>query len=125
LLVVILAAWAISIPKAAHASDSEWLLCDDGSLALNLFEHRAADGMNREADLKLLLGDHLLLAVLKNVDSGPVNMKSPTVPTDAFAGKITIDYAKNKVTLKGKLTLNGQASDLKTSLACKELRSKL
>jgi hypothetical protein len=121
---VFVAVAAVCIPNA-RAADSKWLLCDDGSLAVNSLEHRAADGASRETGLKLMLGDHLVMGALKNVDSGKVRMKSPTVESDSFVGTIAIDYAKNKMTVKGKLTLNGTAFDLNAALACKELQSKL
>ena len=109
------------------AADSTWLLCDNGKLAVNLLEHRAADGMGRVTSLLLLLGANLFKGELVNVDAGEVSLQGNAAGApgeNVFAGNLAVNYATKNLVLKGTLITFGQAFNVDATLKCKELRPK-
>jgi hypothetical protein len=107
----------MAMATAARAADSAWLLCDNGKVALNVYEHRATAD-TRATDLTLLHGGHTLAGKLVNSDSGAVALKGGPA---TFKGTATVDYAGNRVVLKGKLALAAGRFDIDAELACKEM----
>ena len=106
---------------AAHA-DSLWLLCDDGGLVLNAFEHRKGTE-DRETELTLLFGMHRF-----------TGKQSPKVildgDTGTFEGKIVFTNKNKSVAVNGKLFLgkarnakevDGQSFPVNALLKCKTL----
>lgn len=54
-------ALALVASTAAFAADSTWMLCANDKIAVNVYEHRVG-AEDRETDVKVLIGGHLLLA---------------------------------------------------------------
>ena len=118
-----------------YAEDSAWLVCNDGFLAVNLFEHRASggDGSEREAILTLLYGAHNLKGLLIEDKSDAVNLLGTpeqieaSVPgevivfTDSFIGTAQVDYSNKTLSLKGNLNLYGGDYTIDSVLSCKEM----
>jgi hypothetical protein len=114
----------LSLP--ALASDSLWLLCDNGSLAMNLLEHRSADGQGRVTSLILLYGVKTFSGELTNTNSGRVFLTSTLKDENNFIGDVTVNYAQRVVSLRGVLELAEERRfSINTQLKCKEMRSKL
>jgi len=107
----------------SHAADSTWLLCDNGSLAMNLLEHRnGADG--RATDLALIYGTHILKGQLIDVDAGPVALDgSEASAVKTFKGSVSVNYVKNTVSLRGVLSLYGSPSRVSAVLKCKVMKN--
>jgi hypothetical protein len=105
-----------------QASDSLWLLCDNGKLAMNLLEHRSADGQGRVTSLTLLLGMNNLSGQLTNTDSGKVLLTSNPKNKTSFNGNVAVNYSKKVVSLNGILKLSGERFSINTQLQCKEMR---
>jgi hypothetical protein len=120
-LAIMLGLWCLP----SQAADSLWLLCDDGHLAMNLLEHRSADGQGRVTALRLLLGSNTFVGQLTNTNSGKVLLVGTPKGRNNFNGDIAVDYAKKVIGLKGLLNLNGDRFKVKTQLKCKEMRSNL
>jgi hypothetical protein len=123
--------------QSVQASDSLWLLCDNGKLAVNLLEHRngVVGAVQKTAlSITLLNGNYVFTGEL---DTTNQNAKKPRrvllssiVKDDRsrFIGNISIDYLEPKMILflNGNLRLGG-APDLNlkinSQLQCKEMRS--
>lgn len=107
----------------AMAKDSLWLLCDNSSYALNVFEHRSNGGDGRVTDLVFLFGGHTLQGSLKDTESGPLFLaqKAGNKTLSSIRGTISIDFTTQKVNLKGKFRLQGDTLTLNETLLCKEL----
>jgi hypothetical protein len=114
---------ALSLP--CRAADSQWLLCDNGKLALNLLEHRSADGQGRITNFTLLLGANIFLGQLTDTNSDKVILSSPSKDKSSFRGDVAVNHQKKIVLLNGTLNLSGNLFNLRTQLKCKELRSNL
>jgi hypothetical protein len=120
-LTTILTLW--SLPT--YAADSSWLLCDDSHLAMNLLEHRSADGRGRVTSLSLLVGSNTFAGRLNNTTSAKVLLISTPKGKNNFNGNVAVDYAKKVIVLKGLLNLNGSRFKVNTQLECKEMSSNL
>ena len=120
-LAIMLTLW--SLP--AYAADSLWLLCDNSHLAMNLLEHRSADGRGRVTSLNLLLGSNTFAGRLNNTNSGKVLLVSTPKGKNNFNGNVAVDYSKKVIVLKGLLNLNGSRFKVNTQLECKEMSSNL
>jgi hypothetical protein len=110
---------------SCRAADSLWLLCDNGNLAMNLLEHRSADGQGRITSLMLLLGANAFSGQLTDTNSGKVFLDSSPKGKNKFNGSVAINYSKKVVSLNGTLSLGGDRFNINTRLQCKELRSNL
>lgn len=119
LLALILSVSAIS----AQAADSTWLLCDNGSLAVNALEHRnGPDG--RATDLALIYGTHILKGQLINADRGTVLLDgSETDAEKTYRGTVAVDYKKNTIALRGTLSLYNTPIAVKAVLKCKVMKN--
>lgn len=115
--------YAFSLP--GQAADSRWLLCDNGNLALNLLEHRSADGQGRATALTLLLGANVFSGQLNNADAGKVILSSLARNQGSFRGDVAVNHQKKLASLNGTLTLSGNLFNIRTQLKCKEMRSAL
>jgi len=113
----------LSLP--AMASDSLWLLCDNGNLAMNLLEHRSADGQGRVTSLSLLLGINNFSGQLTNTNSGKVFLTSTPKDENNFIGDVAVNYSQRVISLKGTLNLTGSRFNINTQLKCKEMRPNL
>ena len=120
-LTTILIFW--SLPT--QAADSLWLLCDNGHLAMNLLEHRSADGRGRITSLSLLFGSNIFSGRLSNTNSGKVLLITTPKVKNNFNGDVVVDYSKKAIVLKGILNLNGSRFKINTQLECKEMSSNL
>jgi hypothetical protein len=107
------------------AADSTCLLGDNGKIAVTTFEHRTSTG-GRATDVTLIFGTHLLRGELVDVDSGPVTLKATGKGKEnnyIFTGTINVDYDGKKMTLKGKLKVDGtEISNFNTTFRCKQLQ---
>lgn len=111
-----------TIASNAFAQDSRWLLCKNDRLALNIFEHRAADGQHRDTSLALIHGGYVLLGEVPNHLSGNVALVRLGDPKTTYWGQINIDFPNDKVTLTGTLKLNNVPYNAgNTVLQCSEL----
>lgn len=108
---------------SSFAKDSVWVLGNNQKVAINVFEHRVGAD-KRAAEITLIIGSWFLSGQVKDSGQGYANPAPVTLKTkDAtFKGTISVDFSKNKVTLKGKLTLIGQPFDLNETMSVKELR---
>jgi hypothetical protein len=122
---IVLVAALSSLSWPSQAADSRWLLCDNGQLALNLLEHRSADGQGRTTALTLLLGAHVLGGQLTNTEADKVILSSPSPDKSSFKGDVAVNYQKKLVFVHGTLNLSGNLFNIRTQLKCKELRSNL
>jgi hypothetical protein len=113
----------LSLP--AQASDSLWLLCDDGHFVLNLLEHRAADGQGRVTSLSFLLGVNIFSGQLNDTNSGKVILTSIAKDKSNFIGDVSVNYSQETVSLKGILDLTDSRFNINTRLKCKEMRPDL
>ena len=95
---------ALVLPGAALASDSAWLIGDDGHVVVNILEHR--EGMGRQTEVTLIYGMHFLQGALHDVNAGKIVLKEMAGGKAGYVytGSISVDYMKNQITLKGKLT---------------------
>jgi len=107
----------LSLP--ALASDSIWLLCDNGKLALNLLEHRSANGTGRVTSLNLLLGMNIFSGQLNNTDSGKVYLTSTNGNNGHFKGNVSVNYPQETVYLQGTLYLTDSNLKINSKLHCK------
>ena len=100
----------VTLPMAtAFASDSTWLICkniihsnphNDLVPVISIFEHRNG-GQDRKTEIYFIYGGHLLTGSLANINSGKINLKSPSHKDDIFKGTININYAENRLYLDG------------------------
>ncbi|MBP9680826.1 MAG: hypothetical protein KBD76_05440 [Bacteriovorax sp.] len=105
----------------SSASDSTWLLCDNGHLAANIVEHRSHDGLGRVTSINLILGMNVFNGELHDADSGHVLMPSLSMARSGFAGDVNIDYSKSTFSLKGILRLDNERFVIESELNCKEM----
>jgi hypothetical protein len=112
-----------ALAAEARAHDEEWLLCDDGAVALSVYEHRAGAD-TRETDLRLLVGPRLFGGKLKEASAGRVKLLG-VGDQGSFEGTIRVDFARSKVALKGRLTLDTGTFKLDSKLDCRELTGEL
>jgi hypothetical protein len=105
----------------AGAADSAWLLCDNGHIAVHCVEHRSKDGAGRVNSFSFIAGLHVLFGDLKNRSSGHIVLSSKPANETNFDGEISVDYTKQRLTLKGELQLNGKKVDLDSKLSCKKM----
>ena len=89
------------LPAAVSARDSEWLLGDNGHVAVNILEHR--EGMGRATDITLIYGLHFLHGTLADTNAGKVVLKEAGESGYLFTGMVGVDYDTKQITLKGKL----------------------
>jgi len=113
------------VENPVQASDSLWLLCDNSHLALNLLEHRSADGQGRVTSLSLLLGVNIFSGQLNDTNSGKVILKSIAKNKSNFIGYLSVNYSQETVSLKGILDLTDGRFNINTRLKCKEMRPDL
>jgi hypothetical protein len=121
----------LSLP--AQASDSTWLLCDNGKLAVNLLEHRNGVKGNiskRTVSIALIFGMNIATGELDNTyggetSSGKILLTSTPKNQSKFSGNILVNYAKAVVSLNGTLTLSGSPNPIHTQLQCKDMQAKL
>jgi hypothetical protein len=107
---------ADSLPKTG--GDSAWLMCRSSRVAVNVFEHRAQNGMDRSTDYVLLFGGFVLTGTVVN-DAEAVSLNGPGA---SFTGTLSIDFTTNKsAKLGGTLTLDGEAFSAAQDLACVEM----
>jgi len=108
--------FGLALTSSVWAADSQWLLCDDGGLALNVVSHRLG-AEEKLTDLALIHGSQILLGELKG-DEGDVVLKS--ADKKVFKGHVKI---KDKlVTVNGSLLLSGKiSSPVNAQLKCKEM----
>jgi hypothetical protein len=117
----------------AQASDSTWLLCDNGKLAVNLLEHRdEVHGKigKRTVSIALIFGMNIASGELDNTysgetSSGKIFLTSTPKNQSKFVGNIVVDYQKAVVLLNGTLTLLGSPYPIRTKLQCRDMRSDL
>jgi hypothetical protein len=108
---------------SAQAADSTWLLCDNGSLALNVLEHRAG-ASGRATSLTLIYGMHIMKGELVNADAGAISLDgSEPGAVKTFNGNISISYQKNAVVLSGAMDLYGTPTRVRTQLKCKVMKN--
>jgi len=107
------------------AKDSTCLLGDNGKIAVTTFEHRTVSG-GRATDVTLIFGTHLLRGELVDADSGPITLKATSKMKEnryVFGGSINVDYSGMKMTLKGKMEVEGiEISKFNTTFRCKQLQ---
>lgn len=110
--------------NTAFAKDSTWNLCvgdvtifeEKVKLVVNVYEHRnGADG--RQTELTMIYGGHVLLGSFDNtdVDQAVVTLKNEH---SFYQGLVAVDYAKNTLTLRGKISLNELESPLSAKFKC-------
>jgi len=116
------------------AADSTWLLCNDGKLALNVFEHRDANGTDRDTELTMIYGMHVYTATMSSDDpsSAPdkngfqaIWINGPHEDQDYFSGQIKIDYQADTVMMKGTALFDGSQTQINDLLHCKEMTGNL
>ena len=103
-------------PLPVMHGDPSWLACDDGTLALNVFEHRSSTGASRVTDATMFLGN--------NIVSGKISSTGRTRLSgggSSFSGTSTIDFEANTVAVKGSLDLEGTTFAIDKKLSCKSL----
>ena len=117
---------AITAFSSAFAKDSLWGVGNDGTLALNLFEHRAR-GTSRAADITLIMGSWFLSGKLVDSGNGYPNPGAITLTgrngslRGTFTGTIRLDFAAKKVRLTGTLALGPASFNLNNTIRYKEL----
>jgi hypothetical protein len=105
-------------PLPQAGGDSAWLMCSDSRIAVNVFEHRAQNGMDRNTDFVMLFGGFVLTGTVVN-DAHDVSLNGPGA---SFTGTLSIDFTTNKsAKLGGTLTLDGEAFSAAQNLACVEM----
>jgi hypothetical protein len=93
-------------------------MCSSSRIAVNVFEHRAQNGMDRNTDYVLLFGGFVLTGTVVN-DAEAVSLNGPGA---SFTGTLSIDFTTNKsARLGGTLTLDGEAFSAAQDLACVEM----
>lgn len=102
----------------AKASDSQWLLCDDGDLVLNVFNHRAG-AKDRNIDITLIFGQYQLVGILGTEE---VTLQGKT---GKFKGRIVLTDHSRSVTVNGLLYLDGGSNPVNALLTCKTMGRKL
>lgn len=108
----------------AVAADSSWLLCDNGSLVVSVYEHRAADGEHRITSLSLIFGGYTLMGSIGD-ELGWVRLAGINAENTSFVGTMDVDYVAQKLNLNGELVLNGEKYQPRAELACKEMQGAL
>ncbi len=113
--------------NTAFAKDSTWNLCvgdvtifeEKVKLVVNVYEHRnGAEG--RQTELTMIYGGHVLLGAFDNTeaDQALVNLKNEY---SFYQGLAAVDYSKNTLTLRGKISLNESESPLSAKFRCTNL----
>ena len=115
----------LTLSTSAFAHDSKWLLCQDGKLALNVYEHRQG-GDSRQTNLTLIMGSWQFNDQVESDFTGkPISVMLTGTPEDEndFVGTVAIDYATGNgvVTLKGVINLVGSKYPVEAKLVCNEL----
>src|ERR1051326_3625901 len=120
-IIAILVGMLMSV--SSFAKDSVWALGNNNKVAINIFEHRVGAD-KRGAEITLIMCSWFLNGQVKDTGQGYTNPAPVTLTTKSgtFKGTISIDFSKAKVTLKGKLTLDGEPFTLNEVIPCKELQ---
>lgn len=105
----------------ARGADSAWLLCDNGHIAVHYVEHRSKDGAGRVNSFSLVAGLHILTGDLKGKTSGHLYLSDTADSDTDFDGDVSVDYAKQRLSLKGDLRLNKVKLPLDMKLTCKKM----
>lgn len=112
--------------SSAFAKDSLWGVGNDGTLALNPFEHRAG-GTSRAADITLIMGSWFLNGKVVDSGGGYPNPGAITLtgrngsPRGTFTGTIRMDFTAEKVRLTGTRKLSSTSFNLNNTIRYKEL----
>ena len=110
---------ASASPLPVMHGDGAWLECDDGTLAMSVYEHRGSGGADRVTQAQLVVG--------ANVYDGTVDDSGKTSLLGAgstYTGSASIDYTKNTVDLQGTLSAPGQVPSsysISKTLSCTRL----
>ena len=110
------------LPVSSFAKDSVWAVGHSNKIAISLFEHRTG-AETRAADVTLITGGWSMNGSVKDTGEGYAKPAPITLKTKggSFKGTISIDFDKNKVILKGTLTLSGEHFQLDENISFKEL----
>lgn len=111
-----------TISRVRPGSDSSWLLCQDDSLVMNVYEHRQKED-TRRMDLVLLWGGWAFQGFLDDELSGPVELK-PVRGNGDFTGDVSLKFDsggdQNRLSIQGLLTVNGRSIKVNSTLPCAE-----
>jgi len=94
------------LPNILLGKDSPWLLCDDGGLALNMYEHK------RHTTLTLLFGEHLLTGT----KSKDVTLRGKT---GSFKGHVEMVNQGKRVAVNGSLIIAKVSHPINAVLECR------
>jgi hypothetical protein len=107
----------VAPPLPPEGGDSAWALCNSSFLALNTFEHRAANGEDRNTDYVMLYGGYVLTGTVVNA-APEASMHGMAGQRSAFSGTVVLDDATNTAEVHGTLTLSGTAFSVSETLKC-------
>jgi hypothetical protein len=108
---VFLLFFTLLVSNVSLAKDSYWLLCDDGGMALNIYEHRS--GMeDRKTDLTLIFGSHVFTGEQKKdlVLQGK---------TGSFKGNVVLTNKDKNVAVNGKMFFGKESYPVNALLTCR------
>ena len=109
------------IEKVRQGSDSNWMLCQDDGLIVNVFEHRSGAD-KRVTNLTLIFGGWVLEGTLDDTNAGPVTLNDKQ-GRGSFVGDISISYdsrgdENHKLSLIGVMALNKNVVQANRTLKC-------
>ncbi len=115
--------------NTAMAKDSTWKLCvgdvvlfeEKVKLVVNVFEHRNG-AENRQIDLTMIYGGNVLTGTFDNTET---NQASVMLKNDSsfFRGTAAVDFEKDLLALRGRISLFGSVSTLSATIRCATLEN--
>ena len=99
------------VSNVCLAKESYWLLCDDGGMVLNSYEHRSGEE-DVKTDLTLIFGSHVFTGEQKKdlVLQGK---------TGSFKGNVVLTNKDKNVAVNGKLFFGKESYPVNAMLTCR------
>lgn len=95
--------------------DRVQLVCDDGTIAVHIYEDRAIGG--RATLASLVYGPYRLSGLIG--ESGAVFLSEKY--TDTFSGTMVVDSLKQRLAVAGYLSLSGVGRQIDRTLPCQKM----
>jgi hypothetical protein len=114
---IVLLFFTLLISNASLAKESYWLLCDDGGMALNVYEHRSGTE-DVKTELTLLFGNLVFTGEQKKdlVLQGK---------TGSFKGNVVLTNKDTNAAVNGKLFFGKESYPVNALLKCKSMESSI
>ncbi|MEK2690854.1 hypothetical protein [Bdellovibrio sp. GT3] len=112
-----------TVQRIRQGGDSMWQICQDDTLVVNLYEHRAEVEatptgaiQHRTTNITMIYGGWVLIGELRDASTGNVTLRHTN---GSYSGMVSI-ISNGRLTLTGTLKLAGYEEQLNMTMLCAE-----